>query len=289
MINSGVNAIKDLQVGLIESRLYTGAIDGVWGKGSVAAVNTLLSLAAKKRNISLPSGSNTANTPDAILKDIQVSLKTLGLYNGQPDGLYGDGTSFAFYTVNKEYRTDNNLPEWDICWSKRVSTDFTQSVKDWADKPTVNLGWRGAHCAMGIMGFESAGTFDPAKKNMAGAEAYGLIQFMAPAASDLGVTLSFLKGLNQLDQLVYVYKYFEMRMKQYGKFTRLDDFYLSVFYPKAIGHNPNEVIFTKGQNGFTQNQGLDINKDNMITIAEISQRIYASYFEGMQLINRRTK
>jgi len=289
MINSGINAIKDLQVGLSESRLYAGAIDGVWGGGSIKAANMLLALAAKKRNVTVPGGLFGTLTPDGILKDLQSALKVLGLYSGTADGLYGDGTSFAFYTINKEYRTDNKLPEWDICWSKRVPVEFTQDVKDWADKPTVGLGWRGAHCCMGIMGFESAGTFDPAKQNMAGAEAYGLIQFMKGAASDLGVTLAFLKGLSQRDQLQYVFKYFEMRMKQYGKFTRLDDFYLSVFYPKAIGHNPNEVIFTKGQTGYTQNAGLDANKDNLISIGEISQRIYASYFEGMQLVNRRTK
>lgn len=287
MINSGVNAVKDLQVGLSESLLYTGKIDGVWGKGSKDATDLLLSTAAKKRNATYPSLGLNGNSPDAVMKDIQTALKALGLYSGTADGFYGDGTSFGFYTINKEYRESKGLPEWDLCWSKRVPTEFTQQVKDWGDR--VGLGWRGAHCAMGCMGFESAGTFDPAKQNMAGAQAYGLIQFMAPAAADLRTTVDALKSMSQLDQLQYVFKYFEMRMKQYGKFKRLDDFYLSVFYPKAIGFSPNEKIFVRGAKGYTQNNGLDINKDGIITIGEISAKIYASYFEGMQLINRRTK
>lgn len=287
MINSGVNAIKDLQVGLSESRLYTGKIDGVWGQGSKDATNLLLDTAAKKRGAHYPALGLGGNSPDAVMKDIQNALKALGLYTGTADGLYGDGTSFGFYTINKEYRQDKGLPEWDICWSKRVPVEFTQQVKDWADK--VGLGWRGAHCAMGCMGFESAGTFDPAKQNMAGAQAYGLIQFMAPAAADLGTTVDALKKMSQLDQLQYVFKYFEMRMRAFGKFKRLDDFYLSIFYPKGIGFAPNEKIFVRGTKGYTQNNGLDLNKDGVITIGEISDKIYASYFEGMQLVNRRTK
>lgn len=287
MVNSGVNAIKDLQVGLSESRLYAGKIDGVWGQGSTDAANLLIDLAAKRRNISVPGGMFGTRTPDAVMKDVQNALKALGLYTGTADGFYGDGTSFGFYTINKEYRQDKGLPEWDLCWSKRVPVEFTQQVKDWGDR--VGLGWRGAHCAMGCMGFESAGSFDPAKQNMAGAKAYGLIQFMSGAASDLGTTVDALKAMSQLDQLQYVFKYFEQRMRQYGKFKRLDDFYLSVFYPKAIGFGPNEKIFISGSKGYIQNNGLDINKDGVITIGEISNKIYASYFEGMQLVNRRTK
>lgn len=287
MINTGVNAIKDLQISLSESDLYKGKIDGVWGKGSTDATHELLALASHTRKVTVPGGLFTSPTPDNVLKDIQNALKALGLYTGTADGIYGDGTSFGFYTLNKEYRTANNLPEWELCWSKRVPDAFTTKVKTWADN--VGLGWWGAHCAMGCMGFESAGTFDPAKQNMAGAQAYGLIQFMSGAASDLGTTLDHIKSLNQLDQLDYVFKYFEMRMKQFGKFRRLDDFYLSIFYPKAIGFGPNEKIFVNGSKGYMQNKGLDLNKDGIITIGEISARIYSSYFEGMALTNRRTK
>jgi len=288
MINSGVNAIKDLQVGLAESRLYNGRIDGVWGQGSTDAVNLLLTTAAQKRGVSGSVGGLVpSSAPDQILTNIQTALTALGLYKGRADGLYGDGTSLAFYTINKEYRQDKGLPEWDLCWSKRVSTDFTQAVKNWAD--SRGLGWIGAHCAMGCMGFESAGTFRPDIQNMAGAQAFGLLQFMRPAASDLGTTVEALAAMSQMDQLQYVFKYFDMRQKQYGIFKRLDDFYLSVFYPKAIGHAPNEKIFEKGTKGYTQNSGLDINRDGVITIAEISARIYASYYEGMQLINRNVK
>lgn len=287
MINSGVNAIKDLQVMLAESRLYSGLYDGVWGNGSTTAVNTLLSSAAKKRGAAVPGGLFTSLTPENILTDLQKALTALGLYNGKPDGLYGDGTSGGFYSLNKEYRQANNLPEYDICWSARVPTEFTQAVKDWGDK--VGLGWRGAHCAMGCMGFESAGTFSPSKQNMYGAQAFGLIQFMKPAATDLGTTVEALKVMSQLDQLKYVFKYFEMRMKSFGKFKRLDDFYLSIFYPKAIGLGPNEKIFSVGTVGYRQNDGLDVNKDGTITVGEISAKIYASYFEGMQLKNRKIK
>lgn len=287
MINTGVNAIKDLQVGLSESRLYDAKIDGVWGGGSLRAVETLFGHAAKSRGVTVPGGLFATPTPDALLKDLQTALKAFGLYTGRIDGIYGIGSSFGFYTLNKEYRISQGLPEYDICWSNRVPTAFTQRVKQWADDG--GLGWQGAHCCMAVMGFESAGTFDPAIQNMAGAQAYGLIQFMKGAAADLRTTLDALRQMTQMEQLEYVFKYLDNRQRQYGKFKRLDDFYLSIFYPKAIGYSPNEKIFLKGSKGYTQNRGLDINKDDIITVGEISSKIYESYFEGMLLRNRKIK
>lgn len=286
MISNGINAIKDIQVGLLESNLYKSTIDGVWGGGSVGGINTLITATAKRESKTAPTGLFAGSSPASVVKDVQTAMTVLGYFTGPCDGVMGDDTTLSFYRLCKAYRQANNLPEYNLCWSKKVDDEFISQVQAWSN--SVGFGLRGAYYAINIMGFESAGSFNPAKQNQAGAQAFGLLQFMAGAASDMGTTVDALKSMTQLQQLQYVFKYFNMRMKQYGKFQYLDDFYLSVFYPKAIGKNPNEKIFVKGQLAYTQNGGLDGNNDGVITIQEISQRIYDYYYQGMLLANRRT-
>lgn len=289
MINHGINSIKDFQVQLTESNLYSAGYDGKWGGGSFRGFENLTRFIAGVRGVSAPPivPVDAANY-NAVITQVQTVLSAFGYYTGKIDGWYGDKTSFAFYSMNKDYRKANNLPEWELNWSKRLSNEFLQANKDWAD--ARGLAWQGAHCSIACMGFESAGTFDPAKKNMAGSEAYGLIQFMSPAAKDLGVPLEVIRSMSQMEQLQLVFRYFDMRMRAYGKFAKLDDFYLSIFYPRAIGRGQNETVISGvDTKAYRQNRGLDKNGDGVITVGEISVSIYNSYFEGMLLSNRRIK
>lgn len=56
-----------------------------------------------------------------------------------------------------------------------------------------------------LMAFETGGTFDPSLHN--GIGYYGLIQFGADAATDMGVTTGQLASMSRVQQMEYVYKY----------------------------------------------------------------------------------
>jgi len=53
-----------------------------------------------------PAGSATPNGADNIAADVQQSLASRGYYDGQVDGIVGDGTRSAI----ADFQKDNNLP-----------------------------------------------------------------------------------------------------------------------------------------------------------------------------------
>jgi len=177
-----------------------------------------------------------------------------------------------------------------LCWSKRVSKAFTDKVVAGCKARNWYVG--AADHLMGCMYFESGGTFDPAKQNNGGSKYFGLIQFGALAAKDLGIPLEDIIKMSQLDQLDLVFTYFDMWAKRGKKYARLEDFYLTIFYPAAVGKKPDEVLFRKNGNtalevkSYLQNNGFDYNKDDVITIGEINDRLYKVYYEGMLPSNR---
>ena len=126
-----------------------------------------------------------------------------------------------------------------------------------------------------VMSFETAGTFDPAKKNMAGSEATGLIQFMPETAEGLGTTTAELAGMSRTEQLKYVDKFFANKGIQGGN---LDDLYMAILFPAAVGKPDDYVLFGRGARaGFTgvaydQNRGLDLNNDGSVTKAEAASQ-----------------
>ncbi len=278
-----LNGVKDIQVALQELGLYVGEVDGIWGRGSHLASQTLFNQQASSRSVKgLTTIPMNVSNDQAIL-GYQTNLKRLGLYQGTLDALWGDGCRTGLAICKEDFRSTMKLPRYGLCWSRKVGTRFTEMVVEWVAK--VGLPPQAADYLMAIMAFESAGTFDPAKKNMAGAEAYGLIQFMSAAAADLRVSLNTLKNMSQLDQLLYVFRYFEMRMRAY-KIKTLEDFYLAVFYPGAIGKSADTVIFESGTKGYLQNRGFDADKDGKLTVGEINVRIYQAYYDGMLVNNR---
>ena len=124
-----------------------------------------------------------------------------------------------------------------------------------------------------VMSFETAGTFDPAKKNMAGSEATGLVQFMPETAEGLGTTTAALAGMSRTEQLKYVDKYFANKGIQGGN---LDDLYMAILFPAAVGKPDDYVLFGRGaragygpgSRAYSQNSGLDVNGDGSVTKAE---------------------
>ena len=121
-----------------------------------------------------------------------------------------------------------------------------------------------------IMAFESG--LNPARKNMAGSGATGLIQFMPKTAASLGTTTDALAGMSSVQQLDYVEKYFSQPHLK-GKIKTVADAYMAVLWPAAVGKPMDHVLFRAGSTTYEQNKGLDLNKDGVITKEEASYKV----------------
>lgn len=285
------NGIKDVQVMLKESGLYTSGIDGVWGNGCQSAAMRLVEshFAQATGGADLPWIPASTVAGDAltqVLVKLQDLLKAANLYGGAVDGIYGNGTKSGFRKALDSYIARNRLPKYKAAWSVKVSKEFLDAViagckaRNW---PAEAVDW-----LMSCMHFETGGTFSPTIQNGAGAKYFGLIQFGDMAAADLKTTTASLRVLPQIEQLKWVFAYFDMWAKRGKTFTQLEDFYLTIFYPKAVGMKADTVIFRKDveATGYRQNSGFDYDKDGQITVGEINARLYDTYYKGMDTVSR---
>lgn len=221
-----------------------------------------------------------------FVKELQTHLKNLGFYSGEVDGIAGDKTKEAYENMLNSC-SNASLPDapddtQSIAWGKKVSPTFKSRVLwisealEMANKDVV----LGASRLMAVMGFETGETFSASVKNAAGSSGTGLIQFMSFTAKALGTTVEALAKMSAEDQLNYVYKYF---LPYKGKLNSLADIYLAVLYPKAMAAGENDVVWVQGKDGllYTQNKGLDTNKDGKITKNEIVALVSAKYTKGM--------
>ncbi|MEL4106262.1 transglycosylase SLT domain-containing protein [Oscillospiraceae bacterium WX1] len=182
-----------------------------------------------------------------------------------------DGSYAANYQGDIEIE---NLT-FDYNWAGKYITDeFKSKVLEVSDNLEIN-----PDDLMAVMAFESAGINPTAQNKQSGAT--GIIQFMPSTAKSLGTSTEELVGMSAIEQLDYVYKYF----KPYkGKIHSIEDAYMAVFMPVAVG-KPNDFILGKKDSKeflvkglsygsvYAQNSGLDINKDGIITKEEAAQRI----------------
>ena len=127
---------------------------------------------------------------------------------------------------------------------------------------------------MACMAFESGGTFSPSITNAAGSGAVGLIQFMPSTAQALGTNTQQLAAMSAVKQLDFVEKYF---LPKKGKLKTLEDVYMAILWPVAIGKPLEYVLFDKDDQDhpkrYIQNAGLDFNKDGLITKAEAAAKV----------------
>ncbi len=145
-----------------------------------------------------------------------------------------------------------------------------RAVVDIAGKLGINPDW-----LVTVMSFESAGSFDPGKKNAAGSGATGLIQFMPSTAKTLGTTTAGLAAMSQEEQIRGpVYDYFK---GWNGHLKDLEDTYLAVFYPAAIGKPDDYVVGTEGSAVYAQNKGFDTAGTGQITKHMITSTIRNVY------------
>ena len=166
-----------------------------------------------------------------------------------------------------------------IAWGRRVSEDFRHRIIDIAIDLNIPVDF-----LMAVMAFESGRSFRADKKNLAGSGATGLIQFMPSTAIALGTTTQALAAMTPEDQLHYVHKYF---LPYRHKLKTIDDVYMAVLWPRAIGEPDDFVLFdimTKPTT-YRQNASLDFNKDGKITKAEASARVRAELQRGYEPAN----
>lgn len=166
-----------------------------------------------------------------------------------------------------------NTPTSDsIAYGQKVSPEFKTKVLEIAKELQMD-----PNDLMAVMAFESGGTFSPSVKNAAGSGATGLIQFMPSTAKSLGTTTEELSKMSATEQLDYVKKYLEPYK---GKVHSIEDLYMTVLWPKGVGKSNDYVLFESGTTVYTQNKGLDLNKDGKITKEEAAAQVRKKLNEG---------
>jgi hypothetical protein len=92
---------------------------------------------------------------------------------------------------------------------------------------------------------------------------------MRPTAVGLGTTTTTLAAMGSVHQLDYVERYFA---GQHGLRT-LEDVYMAILYPAAVGQPDTYVLFRKGTRAYTQNAGLDIDNDGVVSKFEATSGV----------------
>lgn len=167
------------------------------------------------------------------------------------------------------------MSTYTLAWGKKVPLEFITRVVQLSE----NLKWSFDHCSwlMSCMAFETGETFSPSIRNSAGSGAVGLIQFMPATAEFLGTTTNALGDMTAEAQLKYVEAYF----KPYAHRVKdLSSMYMAILYPKHIDAPNDTVVFSKGK-AYTQNAGLDYNKDGAVTKMEVCAKIELKHKKGM--------
>ena len=122
---------------------------------------------------------------------------------------------------------------------------------------------------LAIMDFETGGTFSPAVRNPQ-SKATGLIQFLPKTAEAMGTNIATLAQMTNEQQLDYVEQYFAPYK---GSLGNLQDAYMAVLYPRAIGKAPTTILFRQGEEAYRQNAGLDTDKKGYVTVADAVARV----------------
>lgn len=125
---------------------------------------------------------------------------------------------------------------------------------------------------LACMAFETRRTMSPSIQNSINAT--GLIQFVPKVATEvLGTTVFALARMTRVQQMDYVLKYFKKNPISKVANPSLEDLYMSILWPAAVGKPLNYILFRQGSIQYTQNSGLDVNNDGVITKEEASAKV----------------
>ncbi|MGL5776321.1 MAG: hypothetical protein ACRCYB_13475, partial [Aeromonas veronii] len=162
-----------------------------------------------------------------------------------------------------------------LSWGAVVTQQFRAKVREIAGKLNVDPSW-----LMNVMALETGEKFRANTRNpISGAT--GLIQFTKPAADDLNTTVAKLGRMTEVEQLEWVRKYYELPHLR-GRVRSQVDAYFAVLWPAAMGKPADHVIWVRGEIQYTQNSGLDVNKDGKITVADVVNFLNVFVKKGAQ-------
>lgn len=172
-------------------------------------------------------------------------------------------------TSNNTNSTNNSRPTGSlgrVAGAHRTSASFRQKVTEVAERLQMDP----VHL-MAVMSFETGETFSPSVRNRHSG-ATGLIQFMPRTARSLGTSTSALAQMSPERQLDYVERYLQPYA---GRMNTVEDAYMAVLWPAAVGRGPNHVLFRRGSREYRQNSGLDLNRNGHITAREAANKVRA--------------
>jgi len=264
-------------VELDESHRGTGLVaDGVLGIRTLNALGQWVARQAKEdpSNAVLAAGAHTlegniATTAGDYANQERFNhfvQRTGGRWNVE-DGA-GDGNDYNF--TNNDYRVaDSEFSNPDF---GKMSPEAMEKVKKLAQQLKIDPDW-----LIAVISFETGGTFSPGIVNGMGSGATGLIQFMPETARRLGTTTAALSKMSQAEQMDWVSKYFDaykVSGNEPPKLSSLEDLYMAVLLPSAIGKSNDTVLFQRNGWGYRQNSGLDTDTtDGGVTKAEAAAMV----------------
>jgi hypothetical protein len=128
---------------------------------------------------------------------------------------------------------------------------------------------------LACMHFETGGTMSPSIQNKL-SRATGLIQFIPSVARELGTTVEDLAKMTRVQQMEYVDRYMTRYLKNVYKVTTptLEDMYMTILWPRAVGKPNSYVLFSRGSVEYAQNP-LDLDRDGNVTKAEAASKVVA--------------
>jgi hypothetical protein len=100
---------------------------------------------------------------------------------------------------------------------------------------------------------------------------------MPETARLLGTNVDALGALTAEEQLQYVEKYFQPFR---GKLTTLEDIYMAILWPRAVGQPNDYVLFSDGSIQYAQNAKLDDDGDGVITKEETASLVNLKLVKG---------
>ncbi|MGO7683458.1 DUF2272 domain-containing protein [Rhizobium ruizarguesonis] len=159
-----------------------------------------------------------------------------------------------------------------IAWGKVLDP----ALKGKVIKVARSLGCDPSHLSS-AMAFETGETFSPTVQNPS-SKATGLIQFLPSTAIGLGTTVDDLAAMTAVNQMDYVAKYFQPHA---GKLKGLSDVYMAILWPAAVGDMDSRALFAKGTKAYSQNHGLDVNSDGVVTKGEAASKVQDMLAKGL--------
>lgn len=160
-----------------------------------------------------------------------------------------------------------------IAWGAKVGPAFKNKVIEICEKLECSPDYM-----MATVAFESGESFSPKARNHVSG-AIGLIQFMPSTAQGLGTSIAELEAMSAVEQLDWVFRYFQSKR---GKLKTLSDLYMTILWPPAVGQPDETPIFKRGSMQYAHHAGLDHDGDGTITKGEAACLVEARLHKGLR-------